>query len=117
MPATRLERNALAGVTAHRSLLPILAELGPDHFDSEEHRRLREELVAGGPTDPELDARAVSEGIDERTAQELLLRLKERRIRRELSDADPARTIELQGALAKILEAVEELATAQLTAR
>jgi DNA primase len=113
----RLERNALAGVTAHRSLLPILAELGPDHFDSEEHRRLREELVAGGSTDPELDARAVSEGIDERTAQELLLRLKERRIRRELTDADPARTIELQGALAKILEAVEELATAQLTAR
>jgi DNA primase len=113
----RLERNALAGVTAHRSLLPILAELGPEHFDSEEHRRLRHELVAGGATDPELDARAVSEGIDERTAQELLLRLKERRIRRQLIDADPARTIELQGALAKILEAVEELATAQLTAR
>jgi DNA primase len=113
----RLERNALAGVTAHRSLLPILAELGPEHFDSEEHRRLRQELVAGGATDPELDARAVSEGIDERTAQELLLRLKERRIRRQLIDADPARTIELQGALAKILEAVEELATAQLTAR
>jgi DNA primase len=113
----RLERNALAGVTAHRSLLPILAELGPEHFDSEEHRRLRQELVAGGSIDPELDARAVSEGIDERTAQELLLRLKERRIRRQLIDADPARTIELQGALAKILEAVEELATAQLTAR
>jgi DNA primase len=113
----RLERNALAAVTAHRSLLPILAELGPEHFDSEEHRRLRQELVAGGATDPELDARAVSEGIDERTAQELLLRLKERRIRRQLIDADPARTIELQGALAKILEAVEELATAQLTAR
>jgi len=113
----RLERNALAGVTAHRSLLPILAELGPEHFDSEEHRRLRQELVAGGAMDPELDARAVSEGIDERTAQELLLRLKERGIRRQLIDADPARTIELQGALAKILEAVEELATAQLTAR
>jgi DNA primase len=113
----RLERNALAGVTAHRSLLPILAELGPEHFDSEEHRRLRQELVTGGSIDPELDARAVSEGIDERTAQELLLRLKERRIRRQLIDADPARTIELQGALAKILEAVEELATAQLTAR
>jgi DNA primase len=113
----RLERNALAGVTAHRSLLPILAELGPEHFDSEEHRRFRQELVAGGAMDPELDARAVSEGIDERTAQELLLRLKERRIRRQLIDADPARTIELQGALAKILEAVEELATAQLTAR
>ena len=113
----RLERNALAGVTAHRNVLPILAELGPEHFDSEEHRRLREELIAGGAADPELDARAVAEGIDERTAQELLLRLKERKIRRELIDADPARTIELQGALAKLLDAVEELATAQLTAR
>lgn len=113
----RLERNALAGVTAHRSLLPILGELGPEHFDSDEHRRLRAALVEGGPADPELDARATAEGIDERTAQELLLRLKERKIRRELIDADPARTIELQGALAKILEAVEELATAQLTAR
>src|SRR3954447_15503230 len=38
----RLERHALAGVTAHRSLVPILAELGPEHFDSEEHRQLRE---------------------------------------------------------------------------
>jgi DNA primase len=113
----RLERNALAGVTAHRGLVPILAELGSEHFDSDEHRRLRDALVAGGAADPELDARAESEGIDERTAEELLLRLRERRIRRELTDADPARTIELQGALAKILDAVEELATAQIMSR
>jgi DNA primase len=120
----RLERNALAGVAAHRSLVSVLAELGPEHFDSDLHRRIRNQLLSGAEPESdlvgvvaELDARAASEGIDERTAQELLLRLKERRIRRELTDADPARTIELQGALAKILDAVEELASAQLLAR
>ena len=110
---SRLERHALAGVTAHRTLVPILAELGPEHFDSEEHRQLREQLVSGGELDPELDARAVAEGIDERTAEELLLRLRERRIRRELADADPARTLELQATLAKIRQAIEQLASAQ----
>jgi DNA primase len=116
----RLERNALAGVAAHRSLMPILAELGPEHFDSQVHRQLRDQLLAGrGPEagEPglvaELDARAAAEGIDERTAEELLLRLRERRLRRELSDADPARTLELQAALAKIAQAMEKIATAQ----
>jgi DNA primase len=114
----RLERNALAGVAAHRSLIPVLAELGPEHFDSETHRRLREELVSGKETEDalvglaaELDARAAAEGIDERTAEELLLRLRERHIRRELTEADPSRTLELQAALGRILDAVEELAT------
>jgi DNA primase len=109
----RLERNALAGVAAHRSLVPILAELAAEHFDSEEHRRLREQLVCGGELDPELDARAAAEGIDERTAEELLLRLRERRIRRDLADADPTRTLELQATLARIQQAVEHLASAQ----
>jgi DNA primase len=116
----RLERNALAGVAVHRSLIPVLAELGPEHFDSEDHRRLRDQLVSGEEPDTalvglaaELDARAAAEGIDERTAEELLLRLRERHIRRELSEADPSRTLELQGALGRILAAVEELATAQ----
>jgi len=113
----RLERNALAGVTAHRTLVPVLAELGPEHFDSEEHRRLREQLVGGGELDPELDARAASEGIDERTAEELLLRLRERRIRRDLADADPARTLELQATLARIRSAIEQLASAQPISR
>jgi DNA primase len=119
----RLERNALAGVAVHRSLIPVLAELGPEHFDSEDHRRLREQLVSGEEADAlvglaaELDARAVAEGIDERTAEELLLRLRERHIRRELSEADPSRTLELQAALARILAAVEELATAQPLSR
>jgi DNA primase len=116
----RLERSALAGVAAHRSLLPILAELGPEHFDSGQHAALRDQLVAGTEREgdlaglvAELDARAAAEGIDERTAEELLLRLRERRIRRELNEADPARTLELQTALARILAAVEELASAQ----
>src|SRR3954453_19819327 len=109
----RLEQNALSGVAAHRSLVPILAELGPEHFDREEHRRLREQLVAGGDLDPELDARAAAEGIDGRTAEELLLRLRERGIRRELADADPARTLELQATLAKIRAMIEQLASAQ----
>ncbi len=109
----RLERSALAGAAAHRSLVPILAELGQEHFDSVEHRTLREQLITGGDVDPELDARAAAEGIDKRTAEELLLRLKERRIRRELSEGDPSRTLELQAALARILATVEELASAQ----
>jgi DNA primase len=113
----RLERDALAGVAAHRTLVPILAELGPEHFDSDEHRRLREQLVAGGNLDPELDARAAAEGIDGRTAEELLLRLRERGIRRELADADPARTLELQATLARILDAVEQIASAQALSR
>ena len=120
----RLERSALAGVAAHRSLVPILAELGAEHFDSVQHAALRDQLVTGAVPEgdaaglvAELDARAAAEGIDERTAEELLLRLRERRIRRELNEADPARTLELQAALAQILAAVEELASAQAFSR
>jgi len=116
----RLERNALAGVTAHRGLVPVLSELGAEHFDADLHRRLRALLVGEAKEDPELlgflaelDARAVADGIDERTAEELLLRLRERRIRRELADADPARTLKLQAALAKIRAEMEQLSTAQ----
>jgi DNA primase len=120
----RLERDALAGVAAHRSLVRILVELGPEHFDSETYRRVREQLVSESEPQgeivgllAELDARATSEGIDERTAEELLLRLRERRLRRELSDADPSRTLELQAALEKIVRAMEEISTAQTLSR
>ena len=57
----------------------------------------------------ELDARAGAEGIDEDTAKELLLRLRERQLRRELATADPQRTLELQGALTRLHEAVSGL--------
>jgi DNA primase len=120
----RRERDALAGVVAHPGLKRILEELGPEHFDSELHRRAGDYLLNGGVADEELvgllaelDARAAADGIDERTAEELLLRLRERQIRRELGEADQARTLELQVALAKIHAAVESLASAQALER
>jgi hypothetical protein len=110
----RLERGALAGVVAHPQVAPLLAELSPEHFDSDLHRRLHKHLVEpAGVADAELvvllaelDARANSDGIDEETARQLLLRLHERQLRRELTTAGPERTLELQGALTKIREAV-----------
>jgi DNA primase len=113
----RLEREALAGVVAHAELVPVLAEMSPDHFDNELHRRLREHLVGDTEADAdlvplvaELDARAAADAIDEATGKELLLRLRERKLRRELADADLERTKELQEQLAKVREAVEALA-------
>jgi DNA primase len=114
----RLERNALAGCIRHRSLLSSLAELAPAHFDSETNRRLRAHLVDG--TDPppelvplvaELDARAEREQIDELTAKELLLRLTERGLRRELvqTNGDLARTKELQEKLERVRKALDSL--------
>ena len=114
---TRLERDALAGCLAHPALVPALAELTPDHFDSELHRRLRAHLLDGGGADSdvvallaELDARAAAEGIDEETGKQLLLRLRERQLQRELQEADLERARELQTTLAKVREAVREFA-------
>jgi DNA primase len=111
----RLERDVLAACLAHQSLLRGLAELPADHFDSEVNRRFRDVLVTGRD-DPELtalraelDARAAQEGIDQRTGQELLLRLRERTLKRELAGADLARTTELQAHLAKVRQALAEL--------
>jgi len=109
----RLERDALAGAVAHQELIPLLAELTPDHFDLELHRRVREHLLAPGSADrelvgvlAELDQRAATEAIDKDTANELLLRLRERSIRRELNGCeDPARIKRLQADLAKLREA------------
>jgi DNA primase len=111
----RLERDALAACLAHSSLVRGLNELTPEHFDSDPHRRFRAALVAG-KEDPELtalraelDARAAREGIDERTGSELLLRLRERKLKRDLASADLARTTELQAHLAKVRQALAEL--------
>ena len=114
---SRLELDALAGVAAHAELRELLAELAPEHFDTELHRRAREHLLEPGEPDDELvpllaelDARAAAEGIDEETAKELLLRLRERQLRRELESADLERTKELQEQLAKIRATAANLA-------
>jgi DNA primase len=112
----RLERDALAGCLAHPDLVPLLAELTPEHFDDEANRQLREALVAR--LDPpeelvalraELGARGATDEIDQATGQQLLLRLRERHLRRQLAAADLERTPELQAALSQIREAVQAL--------
>ncbi|MBD0330110.1 MAG: DNA primase [Thermoleophilia bacterium] len=113
----RLERDALAGCLAHRSLLPVLGELGPDHFDVPLHRRACAHLLEPGEPGAdlvallaELDARADAEGIDAETTEQLLLRLRERRLRRELETAEDDRLPDLQQALARVRTAFRELA-------
>ena len=111
----RLEREVLAACVAHPSLVRGLAELSSDHFDSELNRRFRDALVAGKDDAEltalraELDARAAQEALDERTGTELLLRLRERKLKRDLASADLARTTELQAHLAKVRQALAEL--------
>jgi DNA primase len=112
----RLERDALAGVAAHPDLVQRLAALDPEHFDSELHRRARAHLLEPGEPDEELvpllaelDARAAEGGIDEETAKELLFRLRERQLRRELATADLDKTKELQEQLARIRETAATL--------
>jgi DNA primase len=114
----RRERDALAGVVAHPELKPVLAELAPEHFDDELNRRVRAYLV-----DPpaaaddevvglvaELDARASAAAIDERTAEQLLLRLRERRLQRQIAEADDRRLQELQHQLERVRAAIREFA-------
>ena len=111
----RLERDALAACLAHPTLVRGLAELTPEHFDAEVNRAFRAALVSGRD-DPELtalkaelDARAAREAIDERTGAELLLRVRERKLKRDLAGADLAVTTELQAHLAKVRQALAEL--------
>jgi DNA primase len=114
----RLERDVLAGCMAHPEHVPLLAELSPDHFDSELHRSVRAHLVSGGEPDAELvpllaelDARAAAEEIDEATTKELVMRLRERGLRRELSrsNGDLARTKDLQETLERVRRALDGL--------
>ncbi len=114
----RLERESLAAAVAHPDLHDALAGLGEEHFDLDEHRRMRAALVARVPPEPdlvgllaELDATAASEGITRRTGTEMLLRLRERKLRRDLQgETDLARATELQAHLAKVRQALTELA-------
>ena len=86
------------------------------------HRRLRAHLVEGAEdADPELvaalaelGATAEAEHLGEDSARELFLRLEERLVRRELADLsgdDLARTVELQGVLTRIRDALERVET------
>jgi DNA primase len=113
---TRLERNALAGALAHEELRPLLGQLTPEHFYDPIHRKIRAHILDGAALDSdgvellaELDARAAAEGIDVATGEELLWRLRERQLRRELQGADVARTRELQELLRKLFERVSAL--------
>ena len=112
----QLERRVLAACVVHPGLLTLLAELSPDHFDSELHRRFRAHLIESGAEDEailalraELDARAAREAIDERTGKELLLNLRSRRLRRELAGAELERVKELQEALERLKLAAQEI--------
>ncbi len=114
----RRERDALAGVVAHADLKGMLAELTPEHFDDELHRRVRKYLVE----EPlladdevvglvaELDARAVATEIDKQTTEQLLLRLRERWLQRELARADEPRLPELRRQLARVRAAIRDFA-------
>ena len=112
----KLERSALAGVRAHPALRRVLAELTPEHLDSDVNRRLRDALVTEKadeellPLVAQLDALAETDGIDEETAKQLLLRLRERKLRRELESADDAHVRELQHRLAEVRTAIREFA-------
>ena len=114
----RRERDALAGVVAHPDLKNLLVELTPEHFDDELHRRVREYLVdrPATPDDEvvelvaELDARASAAAIDKRTAEQLLLRLRERWLQRELAKGDGSHLPELQRQLERVRAAIREFA-------
>jgi DNA primase len=108
----RLERDVLAACFAFPELLTALEKLSPEHFDNREHRLLREALLRheSGAALAELDAVAATEAIDETTAKELLLRLRERHLRRRLASAGLDETADLQRKLLEIRQAVAELA-------
>jgi DNA primase len=113
----RLERDFLAICAARPDLAErYLSGLDDRHFDNPLHRRLRAHLAGEAEADEELvglraelDATVADEGLDEGVARELVLRLEERLVRRELAELsgeDLARTVELQGVLARIRDAL-----------
>jgi DNA primase len=113
----RLERSALAGVAANPKLTRYLEELGPEHFDDELHRRAREHLLGHEAADDELTpllaelyALGDRDELTEETAEQMLLRLRERRLQRQLNDAKPDHFLELQQRLAEVRTAIREFA-------
>ena len=113
----RLERSALAGVAGHESLLPELERLGPEYFDDDLHRRARAYLLGQEPADGDLTALLAElyalrdeQEITLETANQLLLRLQERGLQRELAQADGERLVELQQELAKLRDEIRAFA-------
>jgi DNA primase len=113
----RLERSALAGVAAHPKLNRYLEEVGPEHFDSELHKRARAHILGQEPADGELTpllaeiyALSDTDDITAETAEQMLLRLRERRLQRQLSDAESDHFLELQQRLAEVRTAIREFA-------
>ena len=113
----RLERSALAGVAAHPKLNRFLEEVGPEHFDSELHKRARAHLLGQEAADAELTsllaeiyALSETDEINEETAEQMLLRLRERRLQRQLSDAESDHFLELQQRLSEVRTAIREFA-------
>ena len=113
----RLERGALAGVAAHPELLRLLEQIGPEHFDDPLHRRARAHLLGEEPADGELTpllaelyALAAEDSITVETTEQMLLRLRERRLQRELAEAGEDRMVDLQQALLKIRTRIREFA-------
>jgi hypothetical protein len=104
-------------VAAHESLLPDLELLGPEHLDDELHRRARAYLLGQEASDGELTALLAElyalrdeEEITLETATQLLLRLRERKLERELASADEERLVELQQALARLRDEIRAFA-------
>ncbi|MDX6467540.1 MAG: primase [Gaiellaceae bacterium] len=113
----RLERSALAGVAVHPSLNRYLETLSPEHFDLEIHRRARAHLLGEEVADAELTplvdelyALAGMEEINDQAAEQMLLRLQERHLQRQLNDALPDHMSELQQRLAQVRIAIREFA-------
>jgi DNA primase len=122
----RLERDLLAVCIVNPDLAErYLQELDDRHFDNPVHRRLRSYLAGEAESDEELvalraelDATVAQEGLNDEAAKQLFLRLEERLVRRELAELgrgevtseDLERTKELQGVLARIQEALQEVA-------
>jgi DNA primase len=116
----RLERDFLAVCAARPELAErYLHDLDDRHFDNPLHRGLRAYLAGEAEADEELvglraelDATVAEEGLDEGVARELFLRLEERLVMRELADLsgdDLARTVELQGVLVRIRDALQKV--------
>ncbi|MFN8224675.1 MAG: DNA primase [Gaiellales bacterium] len=112
----RLERETLAAAVAHEKVRRALEALSSDHFDDPLHRRMQRALVTGGGEDDELvalraelRARAERDEIGERMGEQLVFRLRERRVKRDLQGADLARVTELQAQLVKVRQRLAEL--------